>query len=100
MAKKQNRQRQKQPKKLNPRRRPVNAADVLRAKEEAKDEATTLAFAIMFTILRDKHNVSNDRLRQFWGEVEELSASIAEGYVSVTDLLHTMQVEAGIFLER
>ena len=86
-------------KKNNPRNIPVSLADLKRAKQEAMNEAVTLAFAVMFSVLRDKHNASNEELQYFWREVEDLSESVSEGRVNCADLLHTLREEAGIFLE-
>lgn len=54
--------------KTNPRRRPATMADVERAKQEA----------------------------QVWDEVNYLSESIVQGYVSLADLRHTLRTERGI----
>ena len=73
-------------KKVNPRRRPATQADVNRAKKEAQDQAVKIAWAIMFTCLRDKEGWGKIRLKRLWGEIENLSDSIAKGYVSIKDL--------------
>lgn len=83
-------------KRVNPRRRPLTMADLERAKEATYNEAVRYAMAIMFTVLCDKHNASDEELQQFWREVGELSDSVSRGYVSVSDLLHTLRVERGI----
>lgn len=81
---------------INPRRRPATMADINRAKDIAQSEAIRYAMAIMLTVLCDKHNASDDELRQYWREVGELSDSVSRGYVSVADLLYTLRVERGI----
>lgn len=88
----------KSTKRINPRRIPVSQADINKAKEEVRHEAAAYAFAIMFSVLRDKHEASIDELQQFWREVTELSQSISEDRVSVSDLLHVLKEEAGIVL--
>lgn len=85
-------------KKVNPRKRPVNQADILKAKKEATSEAINFAWAIMFTCLHDKEGWGRVRLQRLWKEVEDLSDSIAKGYVSVTDLKHTLKEEMGVEL--
>lgn len=80
-------------KKVNPRRRPASMADVERAKNEAVDEATSIAMAMFFTVLCDKHGATAAELQTLWAEITELSSSVAQGYVSVSDLLNTLKKE-------
>ena len=86
-------------KKINPRRRPASQADVEKAKREAQNTAINYAWAIFFTVMRDKEGYGKERLRRVWDEVNELSDSIAQGYVNVNDLIHTLKVESEIVLE-
>ncbi len=86
-------------KKPNPRKRPATQADVQRAKRDAKNEAVQFAWAILFSVLRDKEGYSIEDLRRVWAEVENLSDSIIKGYVSVADLRTALREEAGINLE-
>ena len=85
-------------KRVNPRRRPASQADVKRASAAAMDHALTAAWAIMFTVLRDKENAANEDLQRVWKEVESLSDSINQGYVNVADLRTALEDEAGIVL--
>lgn len=85
-------------KRVNPHRRPATVADVNRAKREAQGEAVCMAWAIMFSVLRDKEGWGKTRLRRLWDEVEYLSESINAGFVNVHDLVHTLEDEAGIYL--
>jgi hypothetical protein len=73
-------------------------ADVQRAKRDAQDEAIKMTWSIFFTVMRDKEGYGVKRLQRLWGEVNELSDSIANGYVSVTDLRKVLMEEAGINL--
>jgi len=82
--------------KPNPRRRPASMADVERAKKAAHTEAIGYAMTIFFTVLFDKHEATKDELQQFWYEVNELSDSIAQGYVSVSDLRSVLNREYDI----
>lgn len=86
-------------KKINPRRRPATQADVNRAKNDAASQSITYAWAIMFTSLRDKFGFGGIRLRRLWDAVNDLSDSIARGYVKVDDLVEALRDEAGITLE-
>lgn len=85
--------------KTNPRRRPATMADVERAKRAAQADAVRTAWAIFFTVLRDKEQATVDDLKRVWGEVEDLSDSIARGYVNVTDLRDALRREANITID-
>lgn len=85
-------------KKINPRRIPATMADVEKAKKEVQDKTICLAWAIFFTVLRDKHGFGKQRLARVWSEVNELSDSIIKGYVNVNDLAKALEVEANIVL--
>lgn len=80
-------------KKVNPRRRPATMADVERAKNAAIDKAESMAMAMFFTVLCDKHGATATELQTLWAEITELSSSVAQGYVSVSDLLNTLKKE-------
>ena len=86
-------------KKTHPNNRPATQADVVRAKKKAQDAAISIAWAIFFTVMRDKEGYGNLRLQRLWREVEELSDSISQGYVNVHDLMKTLSEEAGIHLK-
>lgn len=82
-------------KKVNPRRRPATQADVNKAKKAAQEQAVEIAWAIMFTCLRDKEGWGKVRLKRLWGHINNLSDSISQGYVSIKDLM-TVLGEDGI----
>ena len=84
-------------KKTNPRRRPATQADVLRAKNEAIEEAVHLASAIFLTVLVDKFN-AHDYIADIWNEVNKLSEEISESRVSVSDLTVVLKEEYDIIL--
>ena len=84
--------------KTNPRRRPATQADIIKAKKEAQAQAINYAWAIFFTVMRDKEGYGKERLARVWKEVNELSDSIAKGYVNVKDLMHVLDQEAIIVL--
>lgn len=88
----------KRKKKTNPRRQPVTMAEVKRAKTDAEDRALRAAWSIFFTVLRDKEGLTLDDLRRIWGEVEDLSDSIAKGYCTVSDLREILKLEEGVCL--
>ena len=84
-------------KKVNPRRRPATEADVLRARDDAVEEAVRLASAVFLTVLVDKFNGA-DWVPEIWKEVNKLSEEINERRVSCNDLVHVLKTEYGIFL--
>lgn len=86
-------------KKVNPHRRPATAADVEKAKKKAQNQAINITWAIFFTVMRDKEGWGAKRLRRLWDEVNELSDSISQGYITVDDLMKTLDEEAGIVLK-
>ena len=84
--------------KPNPRSRPANQGDVLKAKREATAEAVEYAWAVIFTVLRDKEGFEAADLRRVWDEVGQLSESINQGYVTISDLRDTLKREVGAVL--
>lgn len=70
------------PKRVNPRRRPATQADVQRAKDTATADACRVTLAIFFTALLDKEGMCAEQLQRIWREVEALSESVRDGYVS------------------
>lgn len=86
-------------KKTNPRNRPASQADIIKAKKQAQTQAMNITWAIFFTVMRDKEGYGKERLKRVWKEVNELSDSIAQGYVNVKDLMRVLDEEAYIVLE-
>lgn len=85
-------------KRINPRRRPVTEADLKRAKHAVMTEAVQYAFAVVFTVLADKHGYDVNQMAQVWRETEDLSLAIKEGFVRIADLKHTLKTEYGVNL--
>lgn len=85
-------------KRVNPRRRPANMADVERAKTQAQQEAVRVAWSIFMTVLYDKEHAEIGDVQRVWQEVNELSDSVAKGYVNVDDLCDTLKHEYDIKL--
>lgn len=82
--------------KVNPHRKPRTEADVERARKEGRDEACKLAWTILFTVLADKEEYTVERLQKVWRDVDNLSDSIAKGYVNCADLRNVLRTEYGI----
>ena len=85
-------------KKINPKRKPATLADVNKAKKQAQDDALNLAMCIFLTVLLDKENADKEIIKRVWGEVNELSDSIAKGYVNIYDLRKTLSEEYDILI--
>jgi hypothetical protein len=86
-------------KKVNPNRIPATKADVEKAKKQAVDEAVSFAWAVFFTVMRDKEGYGTKvRLPRLWARVRDLIDSITKGYVSVADLKEELKKQ-GIILE-
>ena len=86
------------PKRKNPCRIPLSAADLHKAKVKATNDAITQVWALFLTVMRDKEGYGKTRLNRVWGEVNYLADSVTEGRVSFEDLIKTIEDEAGIRL--
>ena len=82
--------------KVNPRRRPATQADVNRAELRATNDALAASAAIFLTVLCDKENADAEVIQRVWEEMQALSQSIIDGYVSVADLKDTLRDEYGV----
>lgn len=81
--------------KINPRRTPLSPeAREARAYRRAAENA----WAIFFTVLRDKEGYDVEGLKRVWEGAESLSDSIANGYVNAKELAKVLEEEAGIDL--
>lgn len=81
------------PKRINPRQIPATMADVQRAKDTATADACRVTLAIFFTALLDKEGMDAEQLQRIWREVEALSESVRDGYVSAPDLIRVLRDE-------
>lgn len=86
-------------KKVNPWRRPATQADVDRARDEAVRETVRFCMVIFFTVLLDKFAASKDDLQRVWDEVNSLSDSVKQKYVSLADLKSVLKDEYDIYLD-
>lgn len=82
----------------NSRKRPVTKADVEKAKKQAMKESVKYAWAIMFSVMRDKFNWNTEQLQALWTHVESYSESISKGYIGIDDLMRVLEEEDGIIL--
>ena len=81
-------------KKVNPNRKPVSQADMIKAEEKA----CHLAMAIFLTVMKDKMGASNDDIVNAWNEWDKLSEEIKEGRVNLKDLTDVLAEEYDIKL--
>ena len=81
-------------KKVNPNRKPVSQADMIKAEEKA----CHLAMAIFLTVMKDKMGASNDDIVNAWNEWDKLSEEIKEGRVNLKDLTDVLAEEYDINL--
>ena len=86
-------------KKQNPRRRPATQADVNRARDQAVADAVHLCMAVFFTVLLDKEGADKEILHRVWDEVNDLSDSINQGYVTEADLKRVLREEYDIYID-
>ena len=82
--------------KVNPRHCPATQADVNRAAQRATNDALAASAAIFLTVLCDKESADAEVIQRVWQEMQELSQSIIDGYVSVSDLKDTLRKEYGV----
>ena len=82
--------------KVNPRRRPATMADMNRAVAQATNDALTASAAIFLTVLCDKEGADAEIVQRVWREMQAMSQSIIDGYVSVADLKNTLSNEYGV----
>lgn len=85
-------------KRRSPASIPATQQDVERAKEEARIEATKIAWAIMFRVLIDKHGATITELQQLWREVEDYSEDVAAGRLKVADIRDSLKQEDGVII--
>lgn len=83
-------------KKINPRRRPVNRAEIDKLLKQSATESVRYCWTVMFSVLLDKHGAKAEDLQQLWNEVEELVESINMGYVNLADLRRVLREEYDI----
>lgn len=86
-------------KKVNPRRRPATQADVERARDKAVEKAVHLCMTVFFTVLLDKEQADKEILHRVWDEVNDLSDSINQGYVTEADLNRVLREEYDIYID-
>lgn len=81
----------------------IKSSDITRMKREATKEAAGVAFSLMLglpaMVLRDKYGFGKTRLERFTDQVLELYDSFGRGYITLQDVLDTIQEETGVDIE-
>ena len=85
-------------KKVNPRRKPVNQADIDKAKKRAKEDAMRQILYLILYILIDKHDAPMEDIQQLAQEVNYYSESIAEKRITWKDIERVVRDEYKVFL--
>lgn len=87
----------KKPKhRVNPNRKPVSRGMMKKMQDVITSEAINLAMALFLTTLCDKFGYEAEKLKAVWDEVNDLSDSVAKGYVNINDLLEVLSSEYDI----
>lgn len=78
----------------------MTAAQIQSLKEEATKDAAGQAFVLMMglplIVLHDKFGYGRKRLQRFGDELMNQYESFDEGYITLNDLLETIEEETGI----
>ncbi len=86
-------------KKVNPRRHIVTEYDIQKFMREAEASSVKAAWAIMFSVMRDKYDWSPEQLQGLWGHVESYADSVNKGYIKIDDIMRVLSEEDNIILE-
>ncbi len=82
-------------KRVNPRRRPATEADVEKAWEKGVLDGCNNASALFLIAVADMYDWGQ-YIPEIWGQINKLSAEVAEGRISFADLRNTLKEEYGI----
>lgn len=77
---------------------PATLADVNKAKKRATDDGIKAAITIFLSVMHDKKGWGKKRMQGLWDDVNDMSDSVARGYVSLEDLQKMLKDECGIIL--
>lgn len=73
-------------------------ADLKSVAKKSARLSEELVYAICFTVMHEVEGYGRERILRLSGEMEELNDSIKRKYISVQDLMRTLDEEAGIRL--
>lgn len=77
----------------------MTAYDVKKAQREAEKASVKAAWAIMFSVLRDKFDWNAEDLQKMWNHVESYADSVNKGYIKIDDIIRVLEEEDNITLE-
>lgn len=86
--------------KTNPRFRPVEAGELDRARGKVHTESLDRAWAVFFTVLRDKEGFGDKRLRRVWDAVTRISQDVECGNRDKETMADALFEKTGIRLMR
>lgn len=78
---------------------PLRESDIKRMKLEATQEAIYRAYNIFLIVMHDKEGYGTKRLKRVYDSINDISDSIAKGYVKYSDIEATLKEELGILLK-
>lgn len=79
---------------------PKSYATVFGAKQSGQLRGIKCATAIFLRVMKDKEGATSEDVNRIWKEIEDLSDSIAKGYVKLEDIQQSLLEEDGINLTR
>lgn len=79
---------------------PKSYATVFGAKQIGQLRGIKCATAIFLRVMKDKEGATSEDVNRIWKEIEDLSDSIAKGYVKLEDIQQSLLEEDGINLTR
>ena len=82
----------------NPKRIPATKADLQRMESQTFERAVRFATAIFLTVLYDKEHATSDDIQRVGKEINELTESVNQGYVTIPDLVNVLKKEYGLEL--
>ena len=79
---------------------PKPFATIAGAKHAGQTRGIKCATAIFLRVMKDKEGATTEDVVRIWKEIENLSDSIAKGYVRLEDIQQSLKDEDGIDLTR
>ena len=79
---------------------PKSYSTVCGAKQSGQQRGIRCAIAIFLRVMKDKEGATSEDVNRIWKEIEDLSDSIAKGYVKLEDIQQSLLEEDGILLTR
>ena len=79
---------------------PNSYATVFGAKQSGQQRGIRCAIAIFLRVMKDKEGATSEDVNRIWKEIEDMSDSIAKGYVKLEDIQQSLLEEDGILLTR